>query len=83
MLGVAYYFIAFLCYDDGCHIKKFAENPIRSTATETAKRIAGLHIVVNKFHFSGHVDSWCQQNCNPYSYKELDNVSYVSYNFLF
>ena len=56
-------------------MKKFAENPIRSTATETAKRIAGLHIVVDKFHFSGHVDSWCQQNCNPYAYKELDNVS--------
>ena len=30
-------------------------------------------IVVDKVHFSGHVDSWCHQNYNP-SYKELDKV---------
>ena len=69
-----YGFVEVVCYDDGCHLKKYAENPVRSTATPTAEKIASLNIVVDKFHFSGHIDSWCKQHCNLYTFKELEKV---------
>ena len=68
----------FICYDDGCHLKKYANNPVRSAATPTAQRISSLTIAVDKFHFSGHTDTWCRQNCNPYSFKELNEVYTIS-----
>ena len=62
-------------YDDGCHLKKFATNPVRSTLTNTAKRIGSMEIVVDKMHFRGHVDDWCKCNCNPNDFDELKIVS--------
>lgn len=35
-----------------------------------------MPIAVDKMHFKGHVDKWCQENCNPYNMKELENVSF-------
>ena len=67
----------FLCYDDGCHSKKYASNPARASQTPTAIRLASLNIVIDKMHFKGHTDQWCHQNCNPYSFRELDNVSWL------
>ena len=64
----------FLCYDDGCHFKKYACSPARRTCTPTAERLANLHIVVDELHFKGHVDSWCHQNCNSYAFEELNKV---------
>lgn len=65
----------FLIYDDGCHLKKYAAHPGRAHKTPTAQRIASLHTVVNRFHFSGHVDPWCRQNCNPDKFDALKKVS--------
>ena len=64
-----------LCYDDRCHLKKYALNPTRKEITPTAARLAALNIVVDKMHFKGHTDSWCHDHCNPYNLRELDKVS--------
>ena len=62
--------IGYLCYDDGCHLKKFANNPIRKDLTQIAKQLSKLSIVIDKMHFKGHIDPWCKENCNPYKYRE-------------
>ena len=67
-----------ICYDEGCHLKKYAQNK-RAELTETAKRIATCSIVVDKMHFRGHTDAWCHKNCNPYELEQLRNVN-TSYN---
>lgn len=69
-----------ICYDDGCHLKKFSQNKQRSELTSTAKRIASFSIVVDKMHFKGHTDEWCHQNCNPYELESLKAVSTIYYN---
>ena len=61
-------------YDDGCHLRKFATNPVRSELTTTAQRIAKTRIVVDKMHFKGHIDPWCKSHCNPYDFEELKMV---------
>jgi len=61
-------------YDDACHLKKFATNKTRSTETDTSVRIANMTMVVDRFHFPGHVDSWCKKNCNPDDFDELKDV---------
>lgn len=63
-----------ICYDDACHLKKFAQNPVRSDLTEIAKRLKGMKMVCDKFHFRNHVDSWCKVNCNPYSTTDLEVI---------
>ena len=63
-------------YDDGCHLKKFATNPVRSTLTDTATRIQNMKIVVDKMHFKGHIDQWCKHHCNPNDFDELQMVCY-------
>ena len=62
-----------ICYDDGCHLKKYAER--RKELTQTAERLASCQIVIDKMHFRGHVDKWCLENCNPYKLPELNDVS--------
>ena len=69
--------LEFIVYDDGCHLKKYAMDTVRCTATDTASKIAEMPIIVDKMHFKGHTDPWCAENCNPYSYKELEGVSYL------
>ena len=34
-----------------------------------------MKMVVDRFHFKGHVDRWCQENCNPDKCDELKGVS--------
>ena len=68
------YTIGFVCYDDGCHLKRYACNPTRGTCTPTAERLSSLNIVVDKMHFKGHTDKWCMENCNPYAHEELNQV---------
>lgn len=66
--------LGYICYDDGCHLKRFAQNSVRSDVSAIAKFIAQLHIVIDRMHFKGHIDEWCKQNCNPDSFSDLDNV---------
>ncbi len=56
-------------------------NPIRSKETSTTKIFAEKKFVVDKFHFPGHVDSWCQEHCNPNKFDDLQKVLiYYVYN---
>ena len=66
-----------LCYD-GCHLRKYATNTNRSQLTETTKQLANLNIVIDKLHFSGHVDRWCQEHCNPHNISDLENVNFTT-----
>ena len=65
----------YICYDDGCHLRKFARNPSRKDVTPTAKRLASLEILVDKMHMAGHVNKWCKSSCDARKFTELDNVS--------
>ena len=68
------FLIEYIIYDDACHLKKYACNPIRTSETDTTKHIAHCHIVVDRFHFPGHVDVWCKEHCNPNKLEELNQV---------
>ena len=68
------YFLECICYDDACHLKRYACNPVRKDETATSKRISNLEFLVDKFHFKNHVDSWCKKNCNPYKSVHLSKV---------
>ena len=45
----------YICYDDGCHLRKYARKPCRSEMTVTSKVMSHLNIVVDKMHM---VDMW-------------------------
>ena len=68
------YFTDYLCYDDGCHLKKYACNEKRKYVTTTTKWMSEMKIVVDKLHFRGHVDKWCHENCNPHDFDALRTV---------
>lgn len=70
----------FLCYDDGCHLRKYARNDKRKDMTPTTNFLAQLEIVVDKMHMKGHVDKWCQSTCDPNLFSKLDNVSQLIHN---
>jgi len=74
-LYYSYATIDILCYDDGCHLRRYARNCARSQVTQATSKLASLNIVIDKLHFKGHTDSWCHSNCNPYDVKELDEVN--------
>ena len=71
--------IDFLVYDDGCHLKKFASNPVRSEVTDTTRKLSQMNIVIDKIHFKGHVDPWCKTHCDPHNFPELNGVSGLIY----
>ena len=64
-----------LCYDDGCHLRKYARNSVRSNLSKAAVKLSNIDIVIDKMHFTGHTDTWCKANCNPYSLKQLEKVT--------
>ena len=64
----------FICYDDGCHLKKYASHSTRKGLTPIAARLSEVNIVIDKLHFKGHVDKWCHEHCNPYKFEELNQV---------
>ena len=72
-------FLGTICYDDGCHLKKYATNTSRSTMTTTARHIATMNFVIDRMHFKGHVDPWCHENCDPNKLKEMENVCVTIY----
>ena len=64
-----------MCYDDGCHLKKYATNPVRANHTPTANKIASMNIAIDKLHFKGHIDAWCKEHCDPHKFEDLIDVS--------
>ena len=67
-------FAEFICYDDACHLRKYARNPTRKESTPVPQCLAAIEIVVDKMHMSGHTDRWCQMNCDPKLFSQLDKV---------
>ena len=59
------YDIECICYDDACHLKKYSMNKIRCSITDQSKFLCDIPMAVDRLHFSGHVDQWCLDNCNP------------------
>ena len=59
--------------------KKYATHKERKRLTATAGRITSMTIVVDKLHFRGHTDKWCQEFCNPYKFDELNEVRFVEH----
>ena len=47
----------FVCYDDGCHLRRYATNPCRRNMTPQSIQLAKTEIVVDKFHMAGHTDT--------------------------
>ena len=68
-------FTEYICYDDGCHLRKFAQNAKRKNLTPTAEKLASLSIYVDKMHIKGHTDAWCLQNCDARNVEDLKDVS--------
>ena len=68
--------VGHICYDDGCHLRKYARNPCRSSQTSTAKILSEINIVIDKMHMAGHVDQWCKTHCDPNLYDDLKLVNY-------
>jgi len=64
----------YICYDDACHLRKFARNSIRSNLTSQSTALASVEMVVDKMHMKGHVDPWCKENCDANKFKELHKV---------
>ena len=71
------YSAGYICYDDGCHLRRFAQNPSRKDLTPTTNNIASIEIVVDKMHIRGHTDKWCLENCDARKHSELNDVSYM------
>ena len=69
------YSAGYICYDDGCHLWRFAQNPSRKDLT--TNKIASIDIVVDKMHIRGHTDKWCLENCDARKHPELNAVSYM------
>ena len=67
----------YICYDDGCHLHKYAQNPIRRDQTPTTQLLSKMEIVVDKMHMAGHVDKWCKDTCDPRTFAELAEVCHV------
>ena len=70
--------IGILCYDDGCHLRKYIRKPIRANLTDTATILSAWNVVIDRMHFSGHTDKWCKENCNPDNAEELKEVTKFS-----
>lgn len=64
----------YICYDDGCHLSKYATNPCRRDLTPITQAISQMSIVIDKMHMAGHVDAWCKENCDPRKFRDLDEV---------
>lgn len=64
----------YICYDDACHLKRFARNPVRKDLTLQTKQLASVEMAVDKMHMKGHTDPWCKANCDPGNFKQLNKV---------
>ena len=78
-ISTCMFHVELICYDDACHLKKYATHKERKVLTATAGRIASMTIVVDKLHFRGHTNKWCQEFCNPYKFDELNELRFVKH----
>ena len=72
--------LEYICYDDGCHLRKYAVNPCRCDITPTTRILSEVAIVVDKIHIAGHVDMWCKKTCDPRLFPNLIKVPNLASN---
>ena len=70
----SHFIIEILCYDDGCHLKKYTTNPSLKCCDSYCHWFGISKTSRNWMHFKGHTDPWCQEHCDPNKVKELHNV---------
>ena len=75
-----YFWQSIFCYDDGCHLRRYARNDCRKEISTVTQQLADIEIVVDKLHMRGHTDEWCQRNCDPNLFAELNDVSKLADN---
>ena len=71
----AFHITEYICYDDGCHLRKYTQNLKRKNLTVTSQKLASLSIYVDKLHIKGHTDPWCLENCDARNVEDLNDVS--------
>lgn len=71
--------LEYIIYDDGCHLKKYAENGKRCNLTAQTTKLMNTKIVVDKMHMKGHVDAWCKLHCDSRTIQELEKVIDLTY----
>ena len=64
----------FVCYDDGCPLRRYATNPCRRNLTPQSIQLANTEIVIDKLHMAWHTDTWCRQHCVAVLCSELHNI---------
>ena len=56
------FIVEYTCYNDGCHLKKYAINTKQANQTATSLCLPSMNIVINRMHFSGHTGKQCREN---------------------
>ena len=69
-----YLLLESICYDDACHLTKFAKNKEKAELMEQTRQLASVKMSVDKMHMKGHTDSWCKENCDPHKFPQLEKV---------
>ena len=47
---------------------------MKSTLTDTARKITAMEVVVDKMHFKGYTHQWCRLHCNSNDFDKLAKV---------
>jgi hypothetical protein len=64
-----------LLYDNGCKLLKYIEEKSKYTKTKRFEELKKMSVLVDRFHFKSHNDSYCKQKCNPNKFNELVGVN--------
>lgn len=70
----------FLAFDTACQLKQYTLNQVKryekeGMISERLNKLNSVKMVVDKFHFPGHVGKFCKSHCDPTKEKELDNIN--------
>ena len=57
----------FICYDDACHLKKYAQGSGCRNVTLTTQKMAKMEMIIDRFYFKNPVDLCCKDHCNTYN----------------
>ena len=75
MLVSSCFCVEYICYDDGCHLQKFARSPNRKNLAPAAEKLASVEIVIDNMHMARHVNNWCLENCDTNLFQDLNEVN--------
>jgi hypothetical protein len=56
-----------LLFDDKSHLARFVLHKSLVDMNDTTIMFAKLKKNIGSLRFGNHVDTWCLENCNPYS----------------